>query len=122
MLVFTRLCVNAARRRAACFLIGIDSVIARRRSVRGDKSRAPAANLRLEIPLGCRVDRSGHFPVRHDRCIPSAAEIYRPWCAQYMGKDGARNCGFTSYEQCMMTATPGSGAHCVKLPSRDSGP
>jgi hypothetical protein len=47
---------------------------------------------------------------------PSAAEIYRPWCAQYTGKAGARNCGFTSFEQCMMTATPGSGAHCVQNP------
>jgi hypothetical protein len=47
---------------------------------------------------------------------PSAAEIYRPWCAQYMGRDGATNCGFSSYEQCMMTATLGSGAHCVQNP------
>jgi hypothetical protein len=47
---------------------------------------------------------------------PAASEIYRPWCAQYYGRggDGARNCGFVSYEQCMMTATPGSGAWCVR--------
>jgi hypothetical protein len=48
---------------------------------------------------------------------PAASEIYRPWCAQYYGgRDGARNCGFTSYQQCMMTATPGSGAFCVQNP------
>jgi hypothetical protein len=49
---------------------------------------------------------------------PAASEIYRPWCAQYYGRgsDGARNCGFVSYEQCMMTATPGSGAFCVRNP------
>jgi Protein of unknown function (DUF3551) len=46
---------------------------------------------------------------------PTAAEIYRPWCVQYQGsRNGATNCGFTSYEQCMMTATPGSGGHCVR--------
>ena len=33
------------------------------------------------------------------------AEIYRPWCAQYYGANGGgTNCGFTSYQQCMMTA------------------
>jgi len=46
----------------------------------------------------------------------SFAEIYRPWCVQYSGRSGARNCGFVSYEQCRMTATPGSGAHCVQNP------
>jgi Protein of unknown function (DUF3551) len=46
---------------------------------------------------------------------PAASEIYRPWCAQYYGGGSdARNCGFVSYEQCMMTATPGSGAWCVR--------
>jgi hypothetical protein len=47
---------------------------------------------------------------------PSAAEVYRPWCVQYTGRDGGTNCGFTSYQQCMMTATPGSGAICVRNP------
>ena len=48
---------------------------------------------------------------------PAAAEIYRPWCVQYTDRNGgSTNCGFTSYEQCMMTATPGSGAHCVQNP------
>jgi hypothetical protein len=46
----------------------------------------------------------------------SAAEIYRPWCVQYSGRDGASTCTFTSYEQCMMTATPGSGGYCVRNP------
>ena len=49
---------------------------------------------------------------------PAAAEVYRPWCAQYSGGrgGGGTNCGFVSYEQCMMTATPGSGAYCVRNP------
>ena len=45
----------------------------------------------------------------------AAAEIYRPWCAQYYGFGGGTNCGFISYEQCMMTAR-GSGAYCVQNP------
>jgi hypothetical protein len=47
--------------------------------------------------------------------LPSAAEIYRSWCVHYLPDNGT-NCGFTSYEQCMMTATPGSGARCVQNP------
>ena len=47
--------------------------------------------------------------------IPTAAraEIEYPWCAQYSGGEdsGGRNCGFVSYEQCMMTAR-GAGASC----------
>jgi hypothetical protein len=47
---------------------------------------------------------------------PTAAEIYRPWCVQYSGRDGASTCTFTSYEQCRMTATPGSGGYCIQNP------
>lgn len=47
---------------------------------------------------------------------PVAAETYRPWCVQYSGRDGAYTCTFSSYEQCMMTATPGSGGQCVQNP------
>ena len=47
---------------------------------------------------------------------PAAAEIYRPWCVLYNGRDGAYTCIFTSFEQCMMTATPGSGGSCVQNP------
>jgi Protein of unknown function (DUF3551) len=48
---------------------------------------------------------------------PTVAEVYRPWCVQYSGsRSGATNCGFTSYQQCRMTATPGSGAYCVQNP------
>ena len=46
---------------------------------------------------------------------PSVAETYRPWCAQ-LGRSDARNCSFTSFEQCMMTAGPGTGASCVQNP------
>jgi hypothetical protein len=50
-------------------------------------------------------------------CRPAAAETYRPWCAEYSGSNGdnGTNCGFTSYEQCMMTAR-GAGAFCVRNP------
>jgi hypothetical protein len=44
------------------------------------------------------------------------AETYRPWCVVYSGRDGARTCIFTSFEQCMMTATPGTGGQCVQNP------
>jgi hypothetical protein len=48
---------------------------------------------------------------------PSSAEVYRrPWRAQYYGNNGGgTNCGFVSYEQCMMTAR-GAGAWCVRNP------
>lgn len=41
------------------------------------------------------------------------AAIEYPWCVQYTGDDGGggRNCGFVSYEQCMMTAR-GAGGSC----------
>jgi len=48
---------------------------------------------------------------------PSGAETYRPWCVVYSGRTGgARNCGFVSYQQCMMTAGPGTGGSCVQNP------
>jgi Protein of unknown function (DUF3551) len=48
---------------------------------------------------------------------PSYAETYRPWCAVYQGSGrSATNCGFTSFQQCMMTAGPGTGASCVQNP------
>ena len=47
---------------------------------------------------------------------PAAAEVYRPWCVVYSGRDGAYTCIFTSFEQCMMTATPGTGGSCVQNP------
>jgi len=35
-----------------------------------------------------------------------------PWCAYYGGfDDGGTNCGFTTFEQCMETAT-GLGSNC----------
>jgi hypothetical protein len=47
---------------------------------------------------------------------PSGAETYRPWCVQYSGRGGGRSCAFTSFEQCMMTAGPGTGGSCVQNP------
>ena len=49
------------------------------------------------------------------------AEVIRPWCAQYYGRGASTNCGFTSYQQCMMTAGPGTGAWCVRNPMYGSG-
>ena len=44
----------------------------------------------------------------------TAAETYRPWCTT--DPRGTTNCGFTSFEQCQMTAGPGSGFYCVQNP------
>ena len=43
----------------------------------------------------------------------SQAQIYYPWCAQYVGRDGGRNCGFVSYAQCMATVS-GIGGFCER--------
>ncbi|MGA2566474.1 MAG: DUF3551 domain-containing protein [Pseudolabrys sp.] len=43
-----------------------------------------------------------------------AAAIEYPWCAQYSGGEdggGGRNCGFSTYEQCMATVS-GIGGTC----------
>ena len=45
---------------------------------------------------------------------PSFAETYRPWCVQTTSD--ATSCAFTSFEQCMMTAGPGTGGVCVQSP------
>lgn len=47
---------------------------------------------------------------------PSIAETHRPWCVVYSGRDGAYTCIFVSFEQCQMTATPGTGGSCVQNP------
>jgi hypothetical protein len=43
---------------------------------------------------------------------PAAAAIEYPWCAQY-GWKGGRNCGFSSYQQCMATVS-GIGGSCER--------
>jgi hypothetical protein len=42
----------------------------------------------------------------------SVAEIYRPWCVSYPWV--GTTCAFTSFEQCMMTAGPGTGGSCAQ--------
>jgi hypothetical protein len=43
---------------------------------------------------------------------PARAEIEYPWCAQYSGRGGgARNCGFSTIEQCRATVS-GIGGFC----------
>jgi hypothetical protein len=46
---------------------------------------------------------------------PAAAAIEYPWCVQYSGgpNGGGRNCGFVSFDQCMMTAR-GAGGMCQR--------
>jgi hypothetical protein len=55
------------------------------------------------------------FNVGHGQCAvltaPSVAEIYRPWCVSYPWV--GTTCAFTSFEQCMMTAGPGTGGSCA---------
>ncbi len=49
---------------------------------------------------------------------PSASHaIEYPWCAQYGGPhgDGGRNCGFTTFAQCMATVS-GIGGFCERNP------
>jgi hypothetical protein len=44
---------------------------------------------------------------------PAKAAEY-PWCAQYDGRDGGgRNCGFTSFDQCLATVR-GIGGFCER--------
>jgi Protein of unknown function (DUF3551) len=50
---------------------------------------------------------------------PVSGETYRPWCVLYQsgsGNGAGPTCAFTSFEQCMMTAGPGTGASCVQNP------
>lgn len=51
-----------------------------------------------------------------------AAATEYPWCARYIMDGDATNCGFVSYEQCKMTATPGSATICERNPSYVAGP
>ncbi|MGB7037446.1 MAG: DUF3551 domain-containing protein [Xanthobacteraceae bacterium] len=45
---------------------------------------------------------------------PAQAQNY-PWCAQYSGNgmDGAMNCGFSTYRQCMADVS-GIGGFCMR--------
>ena len=47
--------------------------------------------------------------------VRPAAAIEYPWCAQYGGKGGGngRNCGFSTYQQCMETVS-GIGGYCER--------
>jgi hypothetical protein len=45
--------------------------------------------------------------------LPASAEITYPWCAQYGDRDGARNCGFSTYQQCR-AAISGNGGFCIE--------
>jgi hypothetical protein len=47
--------------------------------------------------------------------IPAApaSAIEYPWCAQYGGRSGGRNCGFVSFQQCQATVS-GMGGFCER--------
>lgn len=47
---------------------------------------------------------------------PGAAAVIYPWCVQYGGiMSSTQNCGFTSFQQCLATAS-GSHASCIPNP------
>jgi uncharacterized protein DUF3551 len=46
----------------------------------------------------------------------SQAQTY-PWCVVYMSEMGIRNCGFSTLEQCRMTASGEPGSICERNPS-----
>ena len=78
-------------------------------------SRVAATETRREDHAH-RCDLACRWPASGIDARPSGAETYRPWCVVYNGRDGAYTCIFSSYEQCMMTATPGTGGSCVQNP------
>lgn len=51
------------------------------------------------------------LPLAAGFVMPAGAVEY-PWCANFADGAGA-NCGFTTYEQCMLTAR-GSGGYCAE--------
>ena len=76
-------------------------VLSRTVDVRNAEATKGSAMMRTCLISACLLVASS--------AVPSFAEIYRPWCVVYSGRDGgARTCTFTSYEQCMMTAGPGT--------------
>jgi hypothetical protein len=47
---------------------------------------------------------------------PSAAVVLYPWCVQYGSiASGTLSCGFTSFQQCLATAS-GNGSNCIANP------
>jgi hypothetical protein len=46
----------------------------------------------------------------------SAPVFNYPWCANYMTQPGAKNCGFTTLEQCNATVS-GVGGFCAANPA-----
>ena len=64
--------------------------------------KVAAATLLLAATAGERADAAPAFSY--------------PWCAHYMMQNGARNCGFTTFAQCMQTVT-GIGGFCAANPA-----
>jgi Protein of unknown function (DUF3551) len=60
---------------------------------------------RLQIALAASVA----IPAMSALTQPAAANEY-PWCVIYGDMEG-KNCGFVSYDQCMLTAR-GAGGYC----------
>jgi hypothetical protein len=44
--------------------------------------------------------------------VPASAREYQ-WCGVYPGNAG-RNCGFSSYRQCMVSVSGGGGGYCER--------
>ncbi len=71
---------------------------------------------KLATGLTLALSGAAAFTAFSGAATPAKAAIEYPWCVQYgsgMGGGDARNCGFVSYEQCMMTAR-GAGGWCVQ--------
>ena len=47
--------------------------------------------------------------------VSSAAMVIYPGCVHYLGRGGGTNCGFTSLQQCLLTAS-GNGSNCGPNP------
>jgi hypothetical protein len=47
--------------------------------------------------------------------LPASAERYYPWCYNEASIDGAPNCGFSSWEQCMANRH-GNAGFCQRNP------
>ena len=47
--------------------------------------------------------------------VTGNAVVLYPWCANYSGRPGGQNCGFTSFKQCLVTLA-GNGGFCVANP------
>jgi len=63
-----------------------------------------------------RLSHLGLPARREQRRFPASRRLTVHGAWYTPGNSGARTCTFTSYEQCMMTAGPGTGGSCIQNP------